>query len=277
MELEGRVSLITGAGAGIGRAIALKLAREGATVIVNDYDLKKAEETAAEIAKTGGKAIACQADVSDRKKVFSMASNGREKFGPIDILINNAGVGSNFLIEEMPPEVWDKNIGILLTGGFNCVKAVVGDMIAQKWGKIVFIASVASHRTGGRGASDYIAGKHGVLGFMRALAYELGRYNINVNAVCPGATLTDMLRSAQSPEVIESLKNDLPLGEICTPEDMAEATFFLVSDKARRITGHSLDVESGTMLSSGSNYRDKINAQIELSKQRVAEREKKNQ
>ncbi|MCP4176216.1 MAG: SDR family oxidoreductase [bacterium] len=271
MQLNNKVALITGAGAGIGRSIAIKLASEGVKIIVNDYNLDNAKETVDIIIKDGGSAIPFQADISNRKHVFAMVEKGTEKFGSIDILINNAGVGASFLIEDMPPEVWDKNIAVNLTGTFNCTKAVVPDMIKNKYGKIIFIGSVAAHRTGGRGKADYVTSKHGILGFMKEMAYELGRYNIASNMVCPGATLTDMLRSVQSNEEIEALKKGVPIGDIALPNDIAESVAFLVSDSAIQITGQSLNVDSGSMLSMGTGYSEQIKWHSELSKKKLNE------
>jgi 3-oxoacyl-[acyl-carrier protein] reductase len=196
-----------------------------------------------------------------------MVDVGIKKFGKIDILINNAGVGSSFLIEDMPPEVWDKTVGITLTGAFNCTKAVAPYMIKQKSGKIVFISSVGGHRTGGRGASDYITTKHGILGFMKAMAYELGIHGINVNAICPGPVLTDMLRSRATQEEIDAMKKEMPILDICIPEDIADAAMYLVSDAARCVTGHSLNVDSGATLAAGIAYTKIMEGKIALSKQ----------
>lgn len=262
-----KVALVTGSGAGIGRAIALALAKEGVKIIVNDVNETLAKNVANEIMTLGSQALPFASDISDRQKVFSMVEQAIKQFGRIDILVNNAGVGSNFLIEDMPPEIWDRNIGINLTGSFNCTKAVAPHMIKQKSGKIIFISSVGGHRTGGRGASDYITTKHGILGFMKAMAYELGIHGINVNAICPGAVITEMLRKSASDADIEAMKKEMPTGDVCMPEDIAGAVLYLVSDAAKCVTGHSLNVESGVMLGAGTNYTNIMQGKMALSKQ----------
>ncbi|MCP4176217.1 MAG: SDR family oxidoreductase [bacterium] len=271
MELANRIAIVTGAGSGIGRAIAVKLSQEGAYVVVNDYSLEAAEKTVAQIESFSGNAIPYQADITDRKRIFSMTEEIAEKFGSIDILVNNAGMVSSFLIEDLPPEVWDNTLAVNLTGTFNCTKAVIPYMIKNNYGKLLFIGSIAAHRTGGGGKCDYIASKHGVRGLMKEMAYELGRYNITSNMVCPGATLTDMFKSMVPEDEIIKMNAGVPTGSICTPEDIAESACFLVSNNSNQITGQSLDVVSGSMLSMGTGYSEQIKWHSELSKKKLNE------
>lgn len=266
MELEGKIALVTGAGAGIGRAIALKLASEGADVVVNDFDMGRARRVASEIRDKGVESLPFRADVTDRPEVLKMIAAAGMKFGAIDILVNNAGIANSFLIEDMPPERWDQTINVNLTGAFNCAQAVIPFMKKKGNGRLIFISSLAGHCVGGRGTSAYTASKHGIIGLMKALAWELGRYGITSNAVSPGATMTAMLKESVTPDQIERLEADVPTGSLCTPEDIAEAVLFLASDRARQITGHSLNVDSGRLAAAGSHYREDMGIRINLSK-----------
>ncbi|MFH1476214.1 MAG: SDR family NAD(P)-dependent oxidoreductase [Verrucomicrobiota bacterium] len=275
MELEGKVALVTGAGAGIGRAIALKLASEGAGVIVNDFSLDRAESVASEIKAMGKESIPFRADVTNRPEVLEMVAAGKGRFGTIDILVNNAGVANGFLIEDMPAEAWDRTINVNLTGAFNCTKAVIPCMMQNGRGRLIFLSSIAGHCVGGRGTSAYTASKHGIIGLMKALAWELGRYGITSNAVSPGATLTDMLKESLTPRQLEKLGADVPTGSPCAPEDIAEAVLFLASDRASQITGHSLNVDSGRLAAAGSHYREDMNLREDLSKRLVEELKRK--
>lgn len=271
MELEGKVALVTGAGAGIGRAIALGLAAAGAAVVVNDFSLTKAQGVAAEIEEAKGRSLPFRADVTNRPEVLEMVEAGRKELSAIDILVNNAGISNSFLIEDMPPEAWDRTISVNLTGAFNCTRAVIPGMIKQGGGKLVFISSLAGHCVGGRGTSAYTASKHGIIGLMKALAWELGRYGITSNAVSPGATLTDMLKESLTPEQDEKLKADVPTGSLCSPEDIAEAVLFLASGRSRQITGHSLNVDSGRLAAAGSHYRDDMAVREEINRMLTGE------
>lgn len=247
MNLQDKVAIITGAGRGIGKAIAVTLAREGAKIIINDVDLQSAEEVVKEIINTGQKALAFRVDVSDSKEVKQMMDSIIREFGRIDILVNNAAIIRRGTIEELSEEDWDKVIDVNLKGTFNCMKAVVGIMKKQRYGKIVNISSIAGKIGDLASAPCYGASKAGMACLGKSLARELATYNINVNVVAPHAIETDM--SKEWPE--EKRKNiiaGIPLGRMGQPEDIAEAVAFLVSDKAKFITGEVLDVNGGCLM-----------------------------
>ena len=191
MELKNRVALVTGSGRGIGRATAIALAGQGATVIVNSLTPASAEKTTADIKGLGFDAFSWPGDVTVRDNAFSMVKDIVGKFGSIDILVNNVGTASRMLIEDMPVEVWDRFININLTTPFNMAKAVLPYMIEKQYGKIVFIGSIAVPRISGNSSADYTAGKNGTRGLCKHLAYEVARHGINVNMVNPGITVTE--------------------------------------------------------------------------------------
>ena len=214
MEFAGQVALVTGSGKGIGKAIATQLVQEGASVCINDIVREDAEKTAAELEKHGAKTLAVQADISKEEDVKRMFDLLFQRFGTIDILVNNAGIGDSFMVEDTTYEMWKKVIDINLNAAFLCCKAVIPTMQKKKYGKIVNIASVAAKKMSYHGGAAYTASKAGLLGFTRHLAYELAPYGINVNAVCPGATLTPLLKSSTSPAQLEARIGAIPYGEI---------------------------------------------------------------
>jgi 3-oxoacyl-[acyl-carrier protein] reductase len=271
MELKDRVAIVTGAGRGIGRSIALALAREGATVVVNSLTRVSAEKTALEIELMGCSAHPYAADVTSRQNAFELVDWAASTLGSVDILVSNVGFASHLLVEHMPPEVWDRFINVNLTTHFNLAKAVLPHMIAKHQGKIVFIGSVAARRISGIGSADYTAGKYGTMGFAKHLAYEVGRYGIQVNMVNPGITVTDMLETTTTEEERNTLAQDFPLGRLSLPKDVAEAVLFLVSERSRQITGHSLDVEAGALIMFGTGYSRSIKRREDISKHRLAE------
>jgi NAD(P)-dependent dehydrogenase (short-subunit alcohol dehydrogenase family) len=248
MELLGKVALVTGAGQGIGRAVALELAREGAHVAVNDLDRKIAETTAMDIRTIGSKAIPIQANVAIEEEVKAMVARVIAEWGGIDILVNNAGAIRPMMVEDMDKAGWDRIIDINLGGVFNCSKEVIPTMKARSGGKIINIASLAGKTMSYIGGADYTASKAGVLGFSRHLAFELGPYKINVNCICPGLTLTPMMESSLTPDRREAIKNQIPLRDFVSMEDIANVVIFLASEKARMITGASIDVDGGVLL-----------------------------
>ncbi len=201
MRLEGKIAIVTGAGRGIGEAIALTMAKEGANVVVNDVDLKLAKKVADEITLLGREALAVKADVSNGEEVNQLVNKTLDKFKKIDILVNNAGIGKVVLTVEETEAHWDNVIDINLKGQFLCTQAVGKQMIKQQRGKIVNIASIMAH-VGSPGQAAYGASKSGVVELTRALAVEWARYNINVNAVSPGITMTLMVKSVmeENPE-----------------------------------------------------------------------------
>lgn len=247
MNLVDKVALVTGAGRGIGKAIAIALAREGAKVIVNDVDIQIAETVVGEIKSLGRESLAIQADVSDSKEVNQMIDLTIKKFGRFDILINNAAIIKRGSIEELKEDDWDRVIDVNLKGTFNCMKAVVGIMKKQKYGKIVNISSIAGKIGDLASALCYGASKAGMICLAKSLARELAPYNINVNVVAPHAIKTDMSKE-WSEEKRKNIIANIPLGRMGEPEDIAEAVVFLVSDKAKFITGEVLDVNGGCLM-----------------------------
>lgn len=247
MEHAGKIALVTGAGDGIGRAIAVALAREGADVAINDVVEAAAEDVAAEIRAIGRRALAMVGDVSHGEAVAAIFSRTAERLGPIDILVNNAGIGFRRLAEDITEAEWRRVIDVNLTGVFLCSKAAIAVMKPRRQGHIVNIASIAGKRISLHGAVHYTAAKAGVIGLTRHLAYELGPFGIRVNAVCPGETLTLLIRRIGDPELLEANRRRTPLGRLAMPEDQANAVLLLLSSRAAFITGVALDVDGGVL------------------------------
>ncbi|MBR1397784.1 MAG: 3-oxoacyl-[Selenomonadaceae bacterium] len=244
MILEGKVALVTGASRGIGRAIAIKLASEGAKVAINFAgNLTKAEEVKSEIEANNGEAILVQADVSNAKSVEDMIQQVVDTWGKIDILINNAGITRDNLMMRMKDTDFDEVINTNLKGIFNCTKVVSKLMMKQRSGRIVNMSSIVGI-TGNAGQTNYAAAKAGVIGFTKSAAKELAARGINVNAVAPGFIDTDM--TAVIPENIkEAMLKEIPLNRIGNTEDVANAVKFLVSDESSYITGQIIRVDGG--------------------------------
>ena len=247
MRLEGRTALVTGASRGIGRAIALRLAAEGADVAVNFAgSAAKAEEVKNAIIEMGRKAIAIQADVKDASSVAGMVEEVKKTFGRIDILVNNAGVSRDGLLMRMKDEDWETVIDTNLRGVFQCTKAVSKIMMKQRYGRIVNMASVVG-LVGNAGQANYAASKAGVIGFSKSVARELASRGITVNMVAPGCIDTDM--TAVLPDKVrEAMLADIPLARVGKPEDVASAVAFLVSDEAAYITGQVINVDGGMVM-----------------------------
>ena len=244
MILEDKIAVVTGAGRGIGRGIALALAREGAFVVVNYNGSKEsAEGVAAEIEKNGGRAAAIQCNVSDFEAAKDFYAGIVKEYGRIDILVNNAGITRDNLIMKMSEEEFSDVIQTNLAGTFNGVKFVTRPMMKQRYGHIINIASV-SGVTSNMGQANYSASKAGVIGLTKAAAKELASRNITVNAIAPGFIATDMTDKL-SDAVKEEACKSIPLKEFGRVEDVAEAVVFLASDRARYITGQVLCVDGG--------------------------------
>jgi 3-oxoacyl-[acyl-carrier protein] reductase len=243
LKLAGKVALVTGGAQGIGKAVALLLARNGAEIVVSDINLEKAEETAKEVQALGRKALATKVDVAALGDVEKMVEAILVQFGKVDILVNNAGIARDKLILRMTEEDWDAVLNINLKGTFNCTKAVVRHMSKQKSGKIVNIASVVGEM-GNAGQGNYAASKAGVIGFTKTIAREFAQRGINVNAIAPGYIETPMT-DALPDKVKEELKRLIPMDRLGKPEDVAEAVLFLVSESANYITGQVLNVNGG--------------------------------
>ena len=247
MLLDGKTALVTGASRGIGRAIAIRLASEGAAVAINYAgNVKAAEEVKAVIEAAGGRAMLVQADVADSTAVDAMIKAVIEAFGQIDILVNNAGITRDGLLMRMKEEDWDAVINTNLNGIFHCTKAVSKLMMKKRYGRIVNMASVVG-LIGNAGQSNYAAAKAGVIGFSKSMARELASRGITVNMVAPGFIDTDM--TAVLPDKVrEAMVADIPLGKIGTPENVADAVVFLVSDQASYITGQTINVDGGMVM-----------------------------
>ena len=243
LKLTGKVALVTGAAQGIGKAVALLLARHGADIVVSDINLEKAEETVREIESIGSKAMAIKVNVASLSDVERMVEAILEKFGKIDILVNNAGITRDKLILRMTEEDWDSVLDVNLKGTFNCTKAVVRHMSKQRSGKIVSIASVVGEM-GNAGQVNYSASKAGVIGLTKTIAREFARRGINVNAIAPGYIETPMTE-VLTEKVKEELKRLIPMERLGKPEDVAEAVLFLVSEQSNYITGQVLKVNGG--------------------------------
>jgi 3-oxoacyl-[acyl-carrier protein] reductase len=243
MKLEGKVALITGGAQGIGRAIALLLAREGAKVVISDINLEKARETCREIEALGREALAVGGNVADVRDAEAMVQQTIEKFGRMDILVNNAGITRDQVLLRMKEEDWDLVLSVNLKGAFLCTKAALRPFLKQKGGKIVNISSVTGEM-GNAGQANYAASKAGVLGFTKSIAREYARRNIQVNAVAPGFIDTAMSQAIPQKDR-EFLIKQIPMERLGSPEDVAAAVLFLASPAADYITGQVLNVNGG--------------------------------
>lgn len=244
LSLENRIALVTGAGRGIGRAIALELSRRGASVVLNYHkSVEAAESLSAEIKAAGGKAAIFQADVSNFKQAQDLVKFAVDTFGDLHILVNNAGITRDTLIMMMSEEDWDAVIAANLKSTFNCSKAAVKHMLRKRYGRIINIASVAG-QMGNPGQTNYSSSKAGQIGFTKSLAREIAARNITVNAIAPGFVDTEILEK-MSPETLEAAIKMVPLGRKGKPEEIAFAAAFLASDQAAYITGQVLGVDGG--------------------------------
>lgn len=247
MTLVGKVALVTGGSRGIGRAVALKLAENGADVAINYAgNTAAAEEVKAAIEKLGRKAMLVQGSVADTDGVQAIVNQVVKELGRLDILINNAGITRDGLLMRMKEADWDAVLETNLKGVFNCSKAVMRTMMKQKSGRIVNMASVVGEM-GNAGQANYAAAKAGVIGFTKSLAKEVASRGITVNAVAPGFIATDMTKVLTDDQKAEMAKS-IPLGRAGQPEDVANAVLFLVSDEAAYITGQVLNVDGGMVM-----------------------------
>lgn len=244
MNLQGKVAVVTGGSRGIGRAISLRLATMGALVYINYVSRSDAaEETKGLIESAGGNARILAFDVADPEQIQTAFKQIVDESGRIDVLINNAGITRDGLVARMKEADWDAVLTTNLKGAFFCAKAASKPMMKQRWGRIVNISSVIGF-TGNAGQVNYAAAKAGLVGITKAMARELASRNITVNSVAPGYIMTDMT-DALPEEVQEQLKKEIPLGWLGTPEDVAGAVAYLVSDDGRYLTGQTLHVNGG--------------------------------
>ncbi len=246
-KLAGKTAIITGGSRGIGAEIARKFAAEGAKVVVNySGSQEKAEAVVADIESNGGTAIAVKANVSEADSVKAMVDETMKTFGSVDILVNNAGITRDNLMMRMKDDEWDDVININLKGVFICTKAVTRQMMKQRAGRIVNIASIVGVM-GNAGQANYVASKAGVIGLTKTTARELASRGITANAVAPGFITTDMTDQLNE-EVQKAMMGQIPLGRFGAPEDVAKAALFLASDDASYMTGQTLHLDGGMVM-----------------------------
>jgi len=247
MDFTGKVAIVTGSGRGIGKAIAMKLAENGATLVINDVgDSAPAEQTVAEIKNLNRQAMAIMADVSSSTDVTKMMETAIAAYGKVDILVNNAGITRDQLTMKMTDEEWDKVLAIDLKSVFLCTRAVLRPMLKQRSGRIISMSSVVGI-IGNAGQANYAAAKAGIIGFTKTIAKEVASRGITVNAVAPGFIDTPMTQVLPE-ERKQALMNNIPLGYLGTPRDIAETVAFLASEEARYITGQVISVDGGISL-----------------------------
>jgi 3-oxoacyl-[acyl-carrier protein] reductase len=247
MDLSGKVALVTGGSRGIGREIAIELARHGADVAISYVNNEeKAMEVVREIQKFSVKGLCIKADVSKEEEVKRLVDAIKDELGTIDILVNNAGINRDTLLIRMSTQEWDQVIDTNLKGTYLCTRLVAKDMIKKKYGKIINIASVAGV-AGNYGQANYSASKAGVIGFTKAVAKELASRGINVNAVAPGLIETDMTQALKE-EIKEALIKSVPMGRLGSPKDVANLVVFLASDKSDYITGQTINIDGGMIM-----------------------------
>ena len=243
-DLAERVAVITGGGGGIGRADALKLAAAGASIVLGDLDLARAEATAAVVRAAGGEAQAVRVDVADEADVEAFLERAAALRGRVDILINNAGIFSSTPVAEMSLADWSRMLAIHLTGTFLCARAALRYMVPARRGAIVNMSSGLGYR-GGAGVTHYATAKAGLVGFTRSLALEVGRHGIRVNAIAPGLVETEMPRNVLTEAEIKAQAERTPLGRNAEADDIADTVLFLVGDASRHITGQVIHVNGG--------------------------------
>lgn len=247
MGLTGKCAVVTGASRGIGRAIALQLASQGAKVVVNySGSVQKAEQVVAEIVANGGEAIAVQANVADTDSVQQLMKTAVDTYGSLDILVNNAGITRDNLLIRMKDDEWDDVINTNLKGVFLCTKAVSRQMMKQRAGRIINISSIVGV-AGNAGQANYVAAKAGVIGLTKTTAQELASRNILVNAIAPGFITTEMTDGLPE-ELKEAMLKQIPLAKLGQPEDIAKAVAFFASDSANYITGQTLHIDGGMVM-----------------------------
>ena len=247
MRLHNKIAVITGGAQGIGRAIALGLAREGANIVVADLQAEKAKAVAEEARAAGVESVAVETDVSREDSVKNLAEQTLNRFGHVDVLVNDAGIFPQARVAEMAEEDWDRVIDVNLGGNFLCCRAFVPSMRARKSGRVISIASGIAH-TGTVGGAHYAASKAGIVGFIKALAREVGPDGITANAICPNIINTELPRGHRSPAEMQERLTRNPLGHAMEPEDLVGTILFLASDAAAYITGQAVNVNCGTVM-----------------------------
>lgn len=248
MRLKDKVAIVTGSGRGIGRAVALAFAREGADVVISDVDMEPAEQTAEEVRRMGRRSLAVRTDVTKREDVEQLFKTTVDQLGRVDVLVNNAGVIRPAMLDKMTDEQWELVINTHLRGTFYCIREAAKYMIPRRSGKIINVTSSAG-LVGTIGQINYSAAKAGIVGVTKSAARELARYNINVNCVAPGLVATRLTEKIRTDEKLrEEYLRRVPLGRWVEPEEVAEAFVFLASDGANYITGQVLCVDGGLVM-----------------------------
>jgi len=247
MRLDGKVAVVTGGAQGIGRAIALGLGREGAKVVVADLQADKAKNVVKELSDSGNEGHAVEVNVASEPSVKRLANETFERFGRIDILVNDAGVYLKSPVVDMSEELWDRTINVNLGGNFLCSRAFIPSMRKQKSGRIISVASGIAHY-GAKEFAAYAAAKAAIIGFVKALGREVGSDGITVNAICPGAANTAMPRTHRTEEELMARLRANPLGHVLEPEDFAGPILFLASDAASYITGQGININCGSYM-----------------------------
>jgi NAD(P)-dependent dehydrogenase (short-subunit alcohol dehydrogenase family) len=252
MKVQNKVAIITGARRGMGKAHALTLAQAGAKVVVSDLVLEECEEVVREIEKNGGKGFAIKCDISKKKEVDEMVQKTIDQFGRVDILVNNAGIAEAKPFLDLKEEDWDRTIDINLKGYFLCTQACAKEMVKQKSGTIINIASIAMGQVGAGflNLAHYCASKGGIVAMAEALASELAPYNIRINTIAPGAIDTPMARDTKNnDQAMESVLSRIPMKRMGQAQEIADAVLFLASDKSSYINGEVIVVDGGYLAS----------------------------
>ena len=245
MRLKDRVAIVTGGGAGIGEATSLRFAQEGAKVVVADVDMAAAQKVVDKIKEKGGQAIPFKVDVRVMAEVTNMVGAAIKGFGTLDIIVNNAGINRDAIAKRMTEEQWNIVLDVNLKGTFLCCQAASVPMMEKKYGRIINTSSIGS--LGNIGQANYSASKAGVIGLTKTLALELAKYNINVNCVAPGATMTQMTAGIP-PDIAAKFKDGIPLKRFADPAEIASAHVFFASEEASYVTGQVLFVDGGISL-----------------------------